>query len=35
MSSITELGALVWKLYDEHKLTETQVDNIFQIIEKQ
>lgn len=35
MSSITELGALVWKLYDERKLTETQVDNIFQIIEKQ
>lgn len=35
MASITELGALVWELYDERKLTETQVDNIFKIIEKQ
>jgi hypothetical protein len=35
MASITELGALIWELYDERKLTETQVDNIFQIIEKQ
>ena len=34
MASILELGALVWELYDERKLTETQVDNIFQIIEK-
>lgn len=34
MASITELGALVWELYDERKLTETQVDNIFQIINK-
>ena len=34
MASISELGALVWELYDERKLTETQVDNIFQIIDK-
>ena len=34
MASVTELGALVWELYDERKLTETQVDNIFQIINK-
>lgn len=32
MASILELGTLVWELYDERKLTETQVDNIFQII---
>lgn len=34
MASLTELGALVWELYDERKLTEVQLDNIFQIIEK-
>jgi hypothetical protein len=34
MASITELGALVWELYDERKLTETQVDNIFQILKQ-
>jgi hypothetical protein len=34
MASVTELGALVWELYDERKLTEAQVDNIFQILKQ-
>lgn len=33
MSSITELGALVWELYGANKLTRQQLDNIFEIIE--